>query len=156
MKANKLTRETILDLGVTKRDFPDFRVGDTIEVHQLVREGDKERVQIFEGDVIARRNNGISSTFIVRKVGAHAVPVERIYPYHSPVIKEIKVVRRGKVRRAQAYYMRDRVGKAARFEEKILKRQQREMLIAQAAAARAAQKAQADAAHAAKQEQPKA
>jgi len=130
MRANKLTSETILDLAVAERKFPEFGVGDTIEVYQFVREGDKERVQIFKGDVIASRNKGASSTFTVRKIGAHSVPVERIFPYYSPIIKNIKVVRHGKVRRAQAYYVRDRVGKAARFKEKLLTKKQKEQAAA--------------------------
>lgn len=119
MRAEKLTSETILNLGVTERNFPDFRVGDSIAVYQLITEGDKERIQIFKGDVIAIRHKGASGTFVVRKIGAHNVGVERIYPYYSPIIKEIKVIRRGKSRRAKAYFMRDRVGKSARFGEQL-------------------------------------
>ncbi|HBR71000.1 TPA: 50S ribosomal protein L19 [Candidatus Dependentiae bacterium] len=128
MRAEKLTSETILNLGVTERDFPQFWIGDTIEVHQLVpeAEGNKERVQIFKGDVIAMRKKGASSTFTVRKIGANNVAVERIFPFYSPIIKSINVVRQGKTRRAKAYYMRDRVGKVARFKEKMLTKKQRE------------------------------
>lgn len=126
MKAKQITRETILNLGTTDRNFPEFRVGDTIRVNQTVKEGDKERVQIFEGDVIARRSNGIASTFTVRKIGANAVAVERIYPDFSPAIVSIEVIRRGKVRRAQAYYVRDRIGRSAKFREKILTKAQKE------------------------------
>lgn len=133
MKAKKITKETILDLGVAKRDFPAFEVGDTIAVHQRIKEGDKERIQIFEGDVIASRNNGIASTFVVRKIGANAVAVERIYPFYCPVIEKIALVKKGKVRRAQAYYVRDRVGKSARFKEHILTREQKEQKKAAAA-----------------------
>lgn len=125
MKSQKITSETILRLGVNDRKFPTFKVGDTIRVNQIVKEGDKERVQAFEGDVIASRNNGISSTFTVRKIGANAVAVERIYPYFSPAIESISVVRRGDIRRAQAYYVRERVGKAAKFKEKILTKAQK-------------------------------
>lgn len=120
MKAKNLTIETILDLAVTQRSYPDFRIGDTIAVHQLIVEGDKERVQIFRGDVIAIHKKGASGTFTVRKIGAHNVAVERIYPYYSPIIKEIELVRRGKTRRAKAYYMRQRVGRSARFDENLL------------------------------------
>lgn len=120
MKAKNLTIETILDLAVTQRSYPDFRIGDTIAVHQLIVEGDKERVQIFRGDVIAIHKKGASGTFTVRKIGAHNVPVERIYPYYTPIIKEIELVRRGKTRRAKAYYMRQRVGRSARFDENLL------------------------------------
>lgn len=126
MKANKFTRETIRDLGTYKRDFPEFHIGDAIAVHQKIKEGDKERIQIFEGDVIAMSNNGASSTFIVRKIGANAVPVERIFPYYSPRIESISFVRSGRVRRAKLYYMRDRIGKAARVREKVVSREQRE------------------------------
>lgn len=120
MKANKLTRETIRHVGVTNRGFPDFNVGDTIAVSQRIKEGDKERIQIFEGDVIKRRKYGISSTFTVRKIAANAVPVERIFPDYSPLIESIKVVRRGDVRRAKLYYLRGRVGKAGRVKEKVV------------------------------------
>jgi len=130
MRAEKLTTETILDLGITERNFPDFRVGDTIEVHQFVKEGSKERVQIFKGDVIAMRNKGASGTFTVRKIGANNVSVERIFPYYSPIIKDIKVTRHGKVRRAKVYYVRDRVGKSARFKEKLLTKKQKAEAIA--------------------------
>ncbi len=119
MKAKKLTKETIANLGVVDRGFPDFAIGDTIAVSQKIKEGDKERIQIFEGDVIARSNNGISSTFTVRKIAANAVPVERIFPDHSPLVESIEIVRRGDVCRAKLYYLRDRVGKAGRVKEKI-------------------------------------
>ena len=101
MKAKKYTRETVLGIGAIARKFPDFKVGDTIVVAQKIKEGDKERIQMFEGDVIAMKNNGMSSTFTVRKIGANAVPVERIFPYYSPRIDSIKFVRTGKVRRAK-------------------------------------------------------
>lgn len=120
MKAKKLTKETLASLGVVDRGFPAFNVGDTVAVAQRIKEGDKERIQMFEGDVIARNTHGISSTFTVRKIGANAVPVERIFPDHSPLIESIKVIRRGEVRRAKLYYLRDRVGKAGRVKEKIV------------------------------------
>lgn len=125
MKAKKYTKETITSIGTVERNFPEFRIGDTIVVAQKIKEGDKERIQMFEGDVIAMKNNGISSTFTIRRIGANAVPVERIFPYFSPRIDSIKFVRSGKVRRAKLYYMRKRVGKAARVEEKIMGREQR-------------------------------
>jgi len=120
MKANKLTKETIAHIGIADRGFPEFNVGDTIAVSQRIKEGEKERIQIFEGDVIARNNHGISSTFTVRKIGANSVPVERIFPHYSPLVESIKVVRRGDVRRAKLYYLRDRVGKAGRVKEKTV------------------------------------
>ncbi|HXW86349.1 MAG TPA: 50S ribosomal protein L19 [Candidatus Bathyarchaeia archaeon] len=120
MKSKEITRETVLNLGTAERKFPAFCAGDTIIVSQRIIEGDKERIQEFEGDVIAFRNNGISSMFTVRKIGAHGIAVERIFPYYSPLIKTIKVVRKGDVRRAKLYYVRGRVGKSARLDEKIV------------------------------------
>lgn len=127
MKATKLTRETLADLGVEKRDFPSFKVGDTIAVATRIKEGDKERIQTFEGDVIADHRHGISSTFMVRKIGANGVAVERIFPYYSPKIESIKIVRIGKVRRAKLYYVRDRIGKAARIKEKVLTKKEKQV-----------------------------
>jgi len=121
MKANKLTKETIAQTGVVDRGFPEFTIGDTIAVSQKITEGDKERLQVFEGDVICQSRNGISSTFTVRKISANSVAIERIFPVFSPLIDSIKVVRRGDVRRAKLYYLRDRVGKAARVKEKVVK-----------------------------------
>lgn len=117
MKAKNLTKETVRDVGVAPRNFPKFDVGDRIAVSVRIKEGDKERLQVFEGDVIAMKNNGISSTFTVRKMSTNAVAVERIFPYYAPIIADIKFVRKGKVRRAKLYYVRDRVGKAARITE---------------------------------------
>ncbi|REJ79868.1 MAG: 50S ribosomal protein L19 [Acidobacteria bacterium] len=96
---------------------PDFRAGDTVRVHVRVVEGEKERIQIFEGVVIARRGGGTRETFTVRKMSG-SVGVERIFPLHSPTIDQIEVSRRGKVRRGRLYYLRDLRGKAARIEEK--------------------------------------
>ncbi|GBD33610.1 MAG: 50S ribosomal protein L19 [Gemmatimonadales bacterium] len=100
-----------------RQDLPDFRPGDTIRVVVRVKEGDKERLQAFEGVCIARRGSGISETFTVRKVSA-GVGVERIFPLHSPTIAEIELVRRGRVRRAKLYYLRRLAGKAARIRER--------------------------------------
>jgi len=119
MKANKLTKETILNYGITDRNFPDFRVGDTIEVAQRIKEGEKERIQLFEGDVLKIQNNGIATTFTIRRIGANGVGVERIFPIHSAIISEIRVVKQGKVRRANIKYVRERLGKAARIKEKV-------------------------------------
>ncbi len=119
MKAKEYTRETIREIGLTDRGFPTFRVGDTVAVSQRIKEAGKERLQVFQGDVIAVHNNGSSSTFTVRKIGSHSIAVERIYPYGSPLIKTIKLVHRGKVRRAKLYYIRDRVGKAARLKKLV-------------------------------------
>ena len=133
MKAQALTKETILNYGVEKRNFPAFRVGDTIEVAQIVKDGEKERVQLFQGDVIDIHRNGVASTFTVRKIAANNVGVERILPYHSLFISEIKVIRKGNVRRANLGYLRGRVGRAARVEERILTKEQKEHMQDQAA-----------------------
>lgn len=124
MKANKRTKETILDEAVTNRGFPKFGVGDTIQIAQIVKEGNKERLQMFLGDVIADHKKGISSTFTVRRIGANNIGVEKIFPYHSPMIDNIKVIKRGNIKRAKLYYLRDRVGKAARIKEKIQTKKQ--------------------------------
>ncbi len=101
-----------------KADLPDFRPGDRVRVHVRVVEGDKSRTQIFEGDVIARRGgSGPRATFTVRKTSG-GVGVERIFPLHSPVVEKIEVVRRGRVRRAKLYYLRERRGKKARIRER--------------------------------------
>jgi len=118
MKAKKITKETVRDIGVYDRGFPEFEIGDAIALSQRIKEGEKERLQVFEGDVIAMHNNGVSTTFTVRKIGANSISVERIYPYYSPLIESIKVLRKGDIRRAKLYYMRDRVGKASTVKEK--------------------------------------
>ncbi|MGD0886599.1 MAG: 50S ribosomal protein L19 [Thermodesulfovibrionales bacterium] len=100
-----------------RRDVPDFRVGDTVKVFVKVVEGDKERIQPFEGVVIARRGTGITGTFMVRKV-SFGIGVERIFPLHSPSLDRIDVVRRGSVRRAKLYYLRGKKGKAAKIKER--------------------------------------
>ena len=100
-----------------KDNIPPFRPGDTVRVNVRVKEGDKERIQAFEGVCIARRGAGISETFTVRKV-SNGVGVERIFPVHSPMLESITVVRRGAVRRAKLYYLRDVTGKAARIKER--------------------------------------
>ena len=101
-----------------KTEIPEFHVGDTVKVHQRIVEGQRVRTQIFEGTVIARKNGGISETFTVRRV-AYGVVVERVFPLHSPNVKGVTLVRKGHVRRAKLYYLRDRVGKAAKLREKI-------------------------------------
>lgn len=117
MKASKLTKETILNIDTKDRGFPIFKVGDAIEVSQLVKDGDKERLQAFEGDVIDIHKNGISTTFTVRRIGANGIGVERIFPYYSKNVSEIKFIRHGRVRRAKLTYLRERVGKMARVKE---------------------------------------
>lgn len=95
-----------------KKDIVDFNTGDTVKVHVKVKEGNRERIQVFEGIVIKRQGGGISETFTVRRI-SYGVGVERTFPLHSPKIEKLEVVRRGKVRRARLYYLRDRIGKAA-------------------------------------------
>ena len=99
------------------KQVPAFRAGDTLRVNVRVKEGDKERLQAFEGVCIARKGTGVSATFTVRKI-SNGVGVERIFPLHSPMLAEIKVVRRGRVRRAKLFYLRNVTGKAARIAEK--------------------------------------
>ena len=101
-----------------KADAPKFNVGDTVRVHNKIKEGTRERIQLFEGTVIAKKNGGISETFTVRRI-SYGVGVEKTFPLHSPNVEKVDVVRRGKVRRAKLYYLRDRVGKSAKVKELI-------------------------------------
>ena len=101
-----------------KSDLPQFGIGDTVRVSVNIREGDRERIQMFEGTVIAKKGSGIAETFTVRRV-SYGVGVERVFPVHSPNVKDVQVVRCGKVRRSKLYYLRDRVGKAAKVKEQI-------------------------------------
>ena len=101
-----------------KAEKPAFEIGDTIRIDVKIREGERERIQAFEGTVIAKNGSGISETFTVRRV-SYGVGVERVFPVHSPNVASVKVVRYGKVRRAKLYYLRDRVGKASKVKEKI-------------------------------------
>ena len=105
-----------------KENQPDFRIGDTIKVHVKIVEGQTERIQIFEGVCIAKRNSGIRKTFTVRKI-SYGVGVERVFPLHSPRVDKIEIVRPGRVRRSKLYYLRDRFGKAAKVRELIKKKQ---------------------------------
>jgi len=105
----------IIETGQLKNDIPEFKVGDTVRVHAKIIEGDKERIQVFEGVVISRANSGNRATFTVRKI-SYGVGVERIFPLHSPRIDKIEVVTRGRVRRAKLYYLRELSGKAARIK----------------------------------------
>ena len=100
-----------------RSDLPEFRAGDTLRVHVRVSEGDKQRIQVFQGVVIARRGTGTGESFTVRKMSG-GIGVERVFPVHSPVLDKIEVVRRGRVRRAKLYYLRGLRGKAARIEER--------------------------------------
>jgi large subunit ribosomal protein L19 len=107
-----------LEGELRRRDLPPFRSGDTVRVHVRIREGEKERTQLFEGVVIRRRGNGLSGSFIVRKI-SYGVGVERIFPLQSPVVEKVEIRSRGHVRRARLYYLRERVGKAARLRSKV-------------------------------------
>lgn len=101
-----------------KAEAPKFEVGDTVKVACRIKEGEKSRTQMFEGTVIAKKHGGVEETFTVRRV-AHGVGIERVFPLHSPNVESVTVVRSGKVRRAKLYYLRDRVGKAAKVKAKI-------------------------------------
>lgn len=101
-----------------KETLPKFNIGDTVRVHVNIKEGDRERIQMFDGIVIARRGSGVSETFTVRRL-SYGVGVERVFPINSPNVVKVDVIRRGKVRRAKLYYLRDRVGKAAKVKELI-------------------------------------
>ncbi|WP_177917639.1 50S ribosomal protein L19 [uncultured Eubacterium sp.] len=101
-----------------KAEVPQFSVGDTVRVSVNIREGQRERIQNFEGTVIAKRGSGVSETFTVRRL-SYGVGIERVFPLHSPNVVDVKVIRYGKVRRAKLYYLRDRVGKAAKVKESI-------------------------------------
>jgi large subunit ribosomal protein L19 len=110
---NKLDQ---VENAYVRDDIPEFKAGDTVRVHVRVVEGGRERVQVFEGVVIGRQGGGLRSSFTVRKM-SFGVGVERVFPVHAPIIQSIEIVRRGDVRRAKLYYLRDRVGKAARIKE---------------------------------------
>lgn len=99
-----------------KENPPEFSVGDTVRVSVRIKEGDRSRIQMFEGTVIAKKHGDVQETFTVRRV-AHGVGVERVFPVHSPIIENVEVVRKGRTRRSKLYYLRDRVGKAAKVKE---------------------------------------
>ena len=101
-----------------KAEAPVVEIGDLVKVHVKIKEGEKFRIQIFEGTVIAKKHGGINETFTVRRV-AHGVGIERVFPLHSPTVEKVELVRNGKVRRAKLYYLRDRVGKAAKVKSKV-------------------------------------
>ena len=110
--------KSFVEKNMPEKAAPDITVGDTVRVHLRVKEGNRERIQVFEGTVIAKKHGGINETFTVRRI-SYGVGVERAFPLHSPNIEKIEVSRRGKVRRAKLYYLRDRVGKRAKVKEKI-------------------------------------
>ena len=103
-----------------RNDLPNFRIGDTVKLHVKIKEGNRERIQMFEGTVIKRQNGGLRETFTVRRL-AYGVGVERTFPVNSPIIEKMEITRRGKVRRAKLFYLRDRVGKAAKVKELLTK-----------------------------------
>ena len=107
----------LIEDAAVKREIPEFRVGDQVDVHQRILEGQKERIQVFNGVVISRRGNGMREMFTVRRI-VQGEGVERVFPLHSPKIAKIEVKRTGRVRRAKLYYLRDRVGKATRLRER--------------------------------------
>jgi large subunit ribosomal protein L19 len=107
----------VLEQEYTKKDIPEFGVGDTVKVHIKIKEGTRERIQIFEGFVLKRQNGGLSETFTVRRI-ASGVGVEKTFPLHSPKIEKIEVTRRGAVRRSKLFYMRERTGKSAKIKIK--------------------------------------
>ena len=101
-----------------KQDLPEFHVGDNVKVHYRITEGNRERIQVFQGDVIRRQGESVRETFTVRKI-SFSIGVERTFPVHSPKIEKIEVTRKGDVRRAKLYYLRNKVGKAAKIKEKV-------------------------------------
>lgn len=113
MDALKLMTESCL-----KKEMPEICIGDTVKVHVLIKEGNRERIQVFEGTVIARKHGGVNETFTVRRV-SYGVGVERVFPIHSPKVDKVEVVRKGRVRRSKLYYLRDRAGKAAKVKSQI-------------------------------------
>ena len=124
VRMNKLQEEAEMDIikafteEQLKKEIPEVKVGDTVRVHNRIVEGSKSRIQIYEGTVIAKRGGGISETFTVRRI-SYGVGVEKTFPIHSPNVEKVETIRRGKVRRAKLYYLRDRVGKAAKTKEDI-------------------------------------
>ncbi len=101
-----------------KENVPVLNIGDTIRIHNKIKEGNRERIQLFEGTIIAKNGGGISETFTVRRV-SYGVGVEKTFPVHSPNVEKVEVIRRGKVRRAKLYYLRDRVGKSSKVKEQL-------------------------------------
>ena len=108
----------IISEGSIKAEKPQFNVGDTVRVDVRIKEGDRERIQAFEGTVIAKKHGGVAETFTVRRV-SYGVGVERVFPIHSPNVVSVEIIRHGRVRRSKLYYLRDRVGKASKVKEQI-------------------------------------
>ncbi len=110
--------QSFIEKNMPEKEAPSITVGDTVRVHLKVKEGNRERIQVFEGTVIAKKHGGINETFTVRRI-SYGVGVEKVFPLYSPIIEKVETIRRGKVRRAKLYYLRDRVGKAAKVKEKL-------------------------------------
>lgn len=108
----------VITEGQIREDKPQIRIGDTVRVHVRIREGERERIQVFEGTIIARKGGGVSETFTVRRV-SYGVGVERVFPVNSPKVAKVELIRAGRVRRSKLYYLRDRVGKAAKVKEQL-------------------------------------
>ena len=108
----------IMTQGMIKENKPQFEIGDTVRVSVRIKEGERERIQAFEGTVVAKKHGGIQETFTVRR-SSYGVGVERVFPVNSPFVEKVEVIRRGKVRRAKLYYLRERTGKAAKVKERI-------------------------------------
>ena len=113
-----MSRIDRIEEAYARQDLPEFGIGNTVDVHVLIREGDKERIQVFNGTVIRKRGKGLSATFTVRRM-VHGEGVERIFPMHSPFVKKVEVKRVGRVRRSRLYFLRDRTGKSTRLREII-------------------------------------
>ena len=110
--------KSFIEKNMPEKEAPSVTVGDTVRVHLKVKEDNRERIQVFEGTVIAKKHGGINETFTVRRI-SYGVGVEKVFPLYSPIIEKVETIRRGKVRRAKLYYLRDRVGKAAKVKEKL-------------------------------------
>ena len=108
----------IITEGMIKEDRPEFNVGDTVRVSVRIKEGERERIQAFEGTVIAKKHGGVAETFTVRRT-AYGVGIERVFPVNSPFVEKVEVVRKGRVRRAKLFYLRERTGKAAKVKEQL-------------------------------------
>ncbi len=108
----------LIEQSSMKSEKPDLCIGDVVKVHVRIKEGEKTRIQLFEGTIIAKKHGGVNETFTVRRV-AHGCGIERVFPVHSPSVEKVEIVRKGRVRRAKLYYLRDRVGKAAKVKEAI-------------------------------------
>jgi large subunit ribosomal protein L19 len=115
---NQMDLIKLVEQSYLKQNPPQFGIGDKLKVHVRVKEGSRERIQIFEGTVISRKGEGLNETFCVRRV-SHGVGVERVFPIHSPIVDKVEIVTKGKVRRAKLYYLRDRVGKAAKVKVRL-------------------------------------